>query len=105
MKIYVDDLNGLFQSLPPGTEFKNGILVYNVDKAESDKDIPIDKITMDIVQDVANIIEAMIQMTSDVPCNYLDNKVPMLDVKVWKTNMTITKFIIHSMKNPQKARL
>ena len=99
MKIFVDDKNGLFQSLPPGTEYKNGKLVYNEDKAESDKVIPNDKITMDVVREVANNIESMIQMTSDVSSNYPDNKVPMLDVKVWLNKDDNNRSIIHSMKN------
>ena len=38
---------------------------------------------MKMVKEIANYIDSMITMTTDVPSNYTENKVPMLDVKVW----------------------
>ena len=47
------------------------------------EDKPDDKRTMIIVNDIANSIENMIKLTVDYPSKYEDEKVPMLDLKVW----------------------
>ena len=38
---------------------------------------------MEAIKDIANDIAPMIRMTVDVSSNYRENKVPILDVKVW----------------------
>ena len=45
--------------------------------------MPIDLRTMEAVRDITNSVDSMIRMTIDVPSNYSDNKVPMLDLNVW----------------------
>ena len=40
-----------------------------------------DERTMDIIQRIANSIEENIQVTYDVPSNYKDGKITILDVK------------------------
>jgi hypothetical protein len=40
------------------------------------------KVTMEVVQKIANSINPMIKLTVDTPCNYDDGKLPVLDVKV-----------------------
>ena len=62
---------------------KMGNLNFMLKKAEKEKEVPDDKRSMDLIQEVANSIDDMIQMTNDVPSNYNDDKVPMLDVKAW----------------------
>ena len=37
LKIFVDDVNGIFQPVKPGTEFVNGKLEYNEGKAKNDE--------------------------------------------------------------------
>ena len=83
MKIFVDDLNGVFESLPKGTQYVNGNLVIDAKKAAEDRNVPDDRATMDVIRDVANDIEDMIVMTVDVPSNHQTARVPMLDVEVW----------------------
>ena len=36
IKRYLDDINGVFDSLPPGTEFKNNRIKINADKVEEE---------------------------------------------------------------------
>ena len=86
IKIYVDDLNGIFHTIAPGLEYKEGKLTFNPEKAEDDMDEPDDIRTMKVIQQIANSIEDMIEMTIDVPTNHDDGKVPMLDVKAWINN-------------------
>ena len=40
------------------------------------------KVTMEVVQEIANSINPMIKLTVETPCNYADGKLPVLDVKV-----------------------
>ena len=103
MKIYVDDVNGLFKSLVPGTEYRDGKLVYNAEKAEVDEKLPEDRITMEIVKEVANSIDDMIKMTIDFPSNYEDNKVPMLDVKVWVNESDNNRIYYTFYEKPTKS--
>ena len=68
-----------------------------------DKNIPDDKRTMLVVQDIANSIDDMIKMTVDIPSNYDDRKVPMLDVKAWveeNSNEIYYEFYEKPTKNP-----
>ena len=71
------------ESISKGIEYKNGVLVHNLEKEVEDENVPADKRTMSVVQSVANDICHMITMTVDVPSEYEDSKVPMLDLKVW----------------------
>merc|ERR1711954_480614 len=85
MKVYVDDVNGLFQAIKPGTTYdeEEDVLKFSIEKEEKDKDLPKDRVTMEVVNSIANSIDKMITMTFDVPSNHDDMKVSMLDVKVW----------------------
>ena len=103
-KIYVDDLNGLFKIIAPGTEYKDGKLVFNKEKEMEDLKLPNDKVTMEVIKNVANSITDMIKMTVDYPSNYEDMKVPMLDLKVWlnesERNKIFYTFYEKSTKSP-----
>ena len=104
MKIYVDDVNGIYHPVEIGMEYVDGRLKFNESKAVVDIDIPADNKTMDIVKDVANSIDEMIVMTTHVPSNCEDNKVPTLDVKIkygW-TSLRI-RYSRNSMRNRLKA--
>ena len=69
----------------------------------SDKELPDDKVTMTVINDIANSIDSMIEMTYDVPSNYTDKKVPMLDVKTWINKDDNYKIYYIFMKSPQNA--
>ena len=49
---------------------------------EEDEDKSDTKITMEVLQEIANSINPMIKLTVDTPCNYEDGKMPALDIKV-----------------------
>ena len=103
LKIYVDDVNGLFKSIAPGIEFKDGRLRYNEEKEKEDRKLPKDKVTMEVVKTVANSIDDMIQMTVDFPSKYEDDKVPMLDVKVWLNEKDENKIYYTFYEKPTKS--
>ena len=104
MKIYVDDINGIYHPIDIGMEYKDEKLQYSDSKAIRDEDVPADKRTMDVVKDIANSIDEMIVMTTDVPSTYEDGKVPTLDVKVW-VEETENKVFYEFYEKPMKNRL
>ena len=50
---------------------------------ESDKEVPGDKRTFEVVREVGDSLEEMIKLTADVPSNYTGGRVPILDMEVW----------------------
>ena len=82
LKIYVDNVNGVFGKVRRGLQFKEGKLEFSEEKEAEDEKESDDKVTMKVINDIANSIDGMITMTFDVPSNYEDMKVPMLDLKV-----------------------
>ena len=40
LKIFVDNVNGTFKTVPEGTEYVDGELKFNAEKAIKDKDVP-----------------------------------------------------------------
>ena len=85
IKRFIDDINGIFESLPPRTVYQNGEINVNNEEIEEDKVIENDVKTMKIIQKIANEIDSMIQMTVDAPSLHNDKKLPVLDMKVWMT--------------------
>ena len=83
IKRFIDDINGVFGVLEPGTEYNNGVLSVNPLKIESDRNTSDDERTMNVNKEIANGIGDMIVMTVDVPLKYEDSKLLVLDMKVW----------------------
>ena len=59
----------------------NGKVIIDLDKKKTDEEKSDAKITVELIKEVANQINPMVQLTVDTPCNYKDNKLPILDVK------------------------
>ena len=59
----------------------NSILSLHANLVKEDDKVEGDKRTMNIIQDIANSIHENIQVTFDVPSNYNDKSVPILDIK------------------------
>ena len=60
------------------------------------------KITFHVLNKIANDIDSMISFTNDVPENYDDMKMPVLDLKVYldKNNILLHEFFEKPTKNP-----
>ena len=41
-----------------------------------------------MIKDIGNTIMKMIQLEEDIPGNYVDKKVPILDIKCWMEKNT-----------------
>ena len=74
LKIFVDDVNGIYHPIAPGTEYIDGSLEWNPEKAVDEESKSEDERTMKVILDIANDIEGMIKMTSDITTNYEDKK-------------------------------
>ena len=78
---FVDDINGVFDAVPPGTKYHNGEISLN--RNNIGDHMEDDERTMKIIQLIANDIDDMIVMTIDLPSKNADKKLPVLDLKVW----------------------
>ena len=79
---FKDDIEIAIESLEKGSKIIEDKIVIDDTKKELDKDKTDTKVTMEIIQKVANSINPMIKLTVDTPCNHEDGKLPVLDVKV-----------------------
>ena len=77
-----DDILISTESLEKGTKFSDGKLVVDSLKEKEDENKTDTKITMEVLQEVANSVDEMIKFTHDTPCSYEDKKMPALDIKV-----------------------
>ena len=99
--IYVDDMNIVFHPLPPGTRWckEERKMIVMHDKLEEDNEVPKDKRSMNEMRKMANTICPIIQMEEDFPSRNKDQKLPILDLKVWvrDDNVIMHEFYRKSM--------
>ena len=67
----------------PGVRYENGQLISTEETKKEDETVEADLRTFKVVQAIANSIHPSIQVEIDVPSNYPDGKLPILDLKVW----------------------
>ena len=79
---FKDDIEISVESLERGSQIDVDKIVINDKKKKKDENKTDTKMTMDVVQEIANSINPMIKLTVDTPCNYKDGKLPVLDIKV-----------------------
>lgn len=79
---FKDDIQIVNEALEKGSIITGGKLEIDDDKKEMDKNKSDAKVTIEVIQNIANDINPMIQLTVETPCNFEDNKLPVLDVKV-----------------------
>ena len=84
---YVDDTNVVVKETPVGARYNGEELVVNDSTIAEDEGIPPDKRTMRILQEVASYIHPSIRLTIDYPSKHAEGKVPMLDVRMWITEV------------------
>ena len=83
-KRYVDDIN-IIVKIPEG--------IKNVEITEDIGDK--DKMVMEIVKDIGNQIHESIEIEVDYPSNHRDQKLPILDLKVWLEEIDNKHYIRH----------
>ena len=80
---YVDDINIMLKKVTPGARYVDGRLVITKESIDIDQGKKDDEITFEFIKTVGNSIHRSIQLEVDVPSNYEDGKLPILDLKVW----------------------
>ena len=68
--------------LEKGSKYLNGKIFIDSTKENEDENKSDSKITMEVLNDIANSVDPMLTFTFDTPCNYSDKKMPALDIKV-----------------------
>ena len=79
---FKDDIFVSAKNLEKGTKFKDGRLVIDDQKKLEDEDRNDEKITMEVLQQIANQIDPMIKFTIDIPSDHEDGKLAVLDLKL-----------------------
>ena len=100
LKYYVDDGNLALEAFPLGARLVNGSIIIDNDKIESDRAIPDDRRTAEIVLEIANSVTDTIKLTIDFPSNNEDGWIPNLDIQARVNNNRIEyKFFKKKMSN------
>ena len=79
-KRYVDDINTAISYPGDGCVLKDA---RDEAKAETDRNKNRDEVTLDLLKEIGNTIHSSIQLETDYPSKYSDNKLPILDLKTW----------------------
>ena len=79
---FKDDVTIVSEALEKGSIINDNKIVIDNDKKFLDKNKSDEKVTIEVIQNVANGIENMIQFTVETPCTSKDRKIAILDVKV-----------------------
>ena len=85
---YTDDINTCTLATEVGARYIDGRLTTTEESRKEDEGLPADLRTFKLLQQIANTIHPSIQVEIDVPSNYPDGKVPILDLKVWLEKIT-----------------
>ena len=79
-KRFVDDINIVAEGIEENKVYTNGIKEIESSTLEYEYN---DRRTMELLKIIGNEIHPSIQITIECPSNFNDNKMPMLDIKVW----------------------
>ena len=79
---FKDDIFISALDLEKGTKLVDGKLIVDIKKKEKDEEKSDDDITMEIVRQVAELVNPMIKFTVDVPSYHEDNKIAVLDLEI-----------------------
>ena len=79
---FVDDITLIPTVTEIGLKFDGTILAFSEEQKVIDSSIPSDKRTMNLIKTIADSIDENITVSYDIPSNYTDNKVPILDLMV-----------------------
>ena len=79
---FKDDIQIAIKSLEKGIDIFEDKTVVNEEKKVVDENKTDCKVTMEIIQKIANGLNPMIQLTAETPCNSEDGKLAVLDVTV-----------------------
>ena len=82
-KRHVDDVNVIVTETTPGLRFNGIRIVSSEDTIEEDRRVETDERAMRLLQAIANSIHSLVEMEIDCLSRHRDEKLPILDLKVW----------------------
>ena len=82
-KRYVDDINILLKYIGHGYRYNGTEVVRDPEKAEVDRNRKKDEVMMELMNEIGDSIHPSIQLTTDYPSKNQDEKIPILNLKVW----------------------
>ena len=77
------DINVATQATPLGMRYKDGKMFVDDQLVREDTAMSADERTMMIVKEIGDDIHPSIRLDVDYPSKHQDNKIPILDMKVW----------------------
>ena len=95
MKRYVDDINMAMPPIKPGTRYQDGAIHHREDLVDHDTGIKEDLRTMLLFKEIGNDIHPSVQLEVDCPSKHDDNRMPILDLKVWVEKIEERSKIMH----------
>ena len=100
---FKDDIEIVIESLEKGSKLTDdGRIIVDETKKENDEERSDNKVTMDIVQQIANSVNPMIKLTVETPCNFKDGKMPVLDIKVRINENEMNRIDFEQYEKPTK---
>ena len=102
---FIDEVNIVCKAVKPGTDYDYvaGLLVFDEEKEKNDLEKPIDMVTMEVVRKIADDVDEMLKFTTDVPSNYDDMKMPVLDMKVGLNDQYEVEYVFY--EKPMKSKM
>ena len=101
---FKDDIEIVTESLQKGSKLDEEKICIDENKKKDDENKSDSKLTMEIIQEVANSVDPMINLTVETPCNFKNGKLPVLDIQVninkKEMNRIDFEFFEKKTKNP-----
>ena len=82
---YVDDINIVTKGQIHGKRYKNGEIEVSEERKKDDDSKENDEVMMEFIKSVGDEIHPSIKLEVDYPSRYEDERLPILDIKVWIT--------------------
>ena len=82
-KRYVDDINILLRYIGHGYRYNETEIVRDPESEEEDRNRNKDEVMMELMKEIGDSIHPSIQLTTDYPSKNQDEKIPILNLKVW----------------------
>jgi hypothetical protein len=79
---FKDDITVIMESLAKGSRLKDGKVILDLEKKETDIERSDEEVTMEVVLGVAESVDNMIKFTTDTPSMHENGKLAVLDVEV-----------------------
>ena len=100
---FKDDIEIVIESLEKGSKLnENDKIIIDENKKVIDEEKSGSKVTMEIIQQIANSVNPMIRLTVETPCNFKDGMLPVLEIKVRINEIEMNRIDFEYYEKPTK---